>query len=148
MKDTLLIGFKGKNNLSGELVKALGQDYCLLTNSFGGLKKDIDSIGTGYGRVMLFGVDKTLTDTVRIESIAEKDGIRCSSALELNRMAEAFSKAGLETKVSEIPTAYLCNEAYWHLLRKFSGRAVLIHIPTKKNVDELWIRKVQQALQV
>ena len=70
MKDTLLIGFKGKNNLSGELVKALGQDYCLLTNSFGGLKKDIDSIGTGYDRVMLFGVDKTLTDTVRIESIA------------------------------------------------------------------------------
>ena len=60
MKDTLLIGFKGKNNLSGELVKALGQNYCLLTNSFGGLKKDIDSIDTGYDRVMLFGVDKTL----------------------------------------------------------------------------------------
>ena len=62
MKDTLLIGFKGKNNLSGELVKALGQNYCLLTNSFGGLKKDIDSIDTGYDRVMLFGVDKTLMD--------------------------------------------------------------------------------------
>ena len=146
MKDTLLIGFKGKNNLSGELVKALGQEYCLLTNSFGGLKKDIDSIGTGYDRVTLFGVDKTLTDTVRIESIAEKDGIRCSSALELNRMAEAFSKAGLETKVSEIPTAYLCNEAYWHLLRKFSGRAVLIHIPTLKNADEFFTAKVQRAL--
>ena len=148
MKDTLLIGFKGKNNLSGELVKALGQNYCLLTNSFGGLKKDIDSIDTGYDQVMLFGVDKTLMDMVRIECNAEKDGIRCSSALELNRMAEAFSKAGLETKVSEIPTAYFCNEAYWHLLRKFSGRAVLIHIPTKKNADELLIRKVQQALHV
>ena len=142
----MLIGFKGKNNLSGELVKALGQEYCLLTNSFGGLKKDIDSIGTGYDRVMLFGVDKTLIDMVRIESIAEKDGIRFSSALELNRMAEAFSKAGLETKVSEIPTAYLCNEAYWHLLRKFSGRAVLIHIPTLKNADEFFTAKVQRAL--
>ena len=146
MNKTLLIGFKGKNNLSGEIVKELGRDYCLLTNSFGGLKKDIDSIGTGYDRVMLFGVDKTLIDMVRIESIAEKDGIRFSSALELNRMAEAFSKAGLETKVSEIPTAYLCNEAYWHLLRKFSGRAVLIHIPTLKNADEFFTAKVQRAL--
>ena len=63
-------------------------------------------------------------------------------------MTDGFREAGLEAKVSETPTAYLCNEAYWHLLRKFSGRAVLIHIPTKKNADELWIRKVQQALHV
>ena len=146
MNCTLLIGFKGRNNLSGELVKALGRDYCLLTNSFGGVKKDIDAIDAAYDSVILFGVDKNLAGTVRIERTAEKDGIGCSSALELNRMAEAFSKAGLETKVSEIPTAYLCNEAYWHLLRKFSGRAVLIHIPTMKNADEFFVVKVQRAL--
>ncbi|MBQ6288595.1 MAG: hypothetical protein IJK71_05065 [Clostridia bacterium] len=148
MNSTLLIGFKGKNNLSGVMVKDLGREYCLLTNSFSGLKKDIDTIGGAYDRVILFGADKTLADEVRIESIAEKDGARYTSALDLNRIAEAFRKAGLETKVSEIPTAYFCNEAYWHLLRKFSGRAVLIHIPTKKNADELLIRKVQQALHV
>ena len=146
MKDTLLIGFKGKNNLSGELVKALGRDYCLLTNSFGGLRKDIDSIDTGYDRVMLFGVDKTLMDMVRIERTAEKDGIRCSSKLDLERMTDGFREAELEAKVSETPTAYLCNEAYWHLLRKFSGRAVLIHIPTMKNADEFFAAKVQKAL--
>ncbi|MBP5728528.1 MAG: hypothetical protein J6Y48_15765 [Clostridia bacterium] len=146
MNSTLLIGFKGKNNLSGLLVKRPGRECCLLTNSFSGLKKDIDTIGTEYDRVILFGVDKTLADEVRIENIAEKDGARCTSALDLNRMAEAFRKAGLETKVSESPTAYLCNEAYWHLLRKFSGRAVLIHIPTMKNADELFIPKVRQAL--
>ena len=146
MKDTLLIGFKGKNNLSGELVKAPGRDYCLLTNSFGGLKKDIDAIDAAYDSVVLFGVDKNLAGTVRIERTAEKDGIRCSSALDLEKMTDGFREAGLEAKVSETPTAYLCNEAYWHLLRKFSGRAVLIHIPTMKNADEFFVVKVQRAL--
>ena len=146
MNNTLLIGFKGKNNLSGELVKAPGRDYCLLTNSFGGVKKDIDEIDAVHDSVILFGVDKNLTDAVRIERTAEKDSIRYSSALDLNAMTEVFSKAGLEAKASEIPTAYLCNEAYWHLLRKFGGRAVLIHVPTMKNAGEYFIRKVQQAL--
>jgi len=146
MKDTLLIGFKGKNNLSGELVKAPGREYCLLTNSFGGLKKDIDAIDAAYDSVVLFGVDKNLAGTVRIERTAEKDGIRCSSALDLEKMTDGFREAGLEAKVSETPTAYLCNEAYWHLLRKFSGRAVLIHIPTMKNADEFFTAKVQRAL--
>ena len=146
MKDTLLIGFKGKNNLSGELVKAPGRDYCLLTNSFGGVKKNIDAIDAAYDSVVLFGVDKNLAGTVRIERTAEKDGIRCSSKLNLERMTDGFREAGLEAKVSETPTAYLCNEAYWHLLRKFSGRAVLIHIPTMKNADEFFTVKVQRAL--
>ena len=146
MKDTLLIGFKGKNNLSGELVKAPGREYCLLTNSFGGLKKDIDAIDAAYDSVVLFGVDKNLAGTVRIERTAEKDGIRCSSKLDLERMTDGFREAGLEAKISETPTAYLCNEAYWHLLRKFSRRAVLIHIPTMKNADEFFTAKVQRAL--
>ena len=146
MKDTLLSGLKGKNNLSGKLVKALGRDYCLLTNSFGGVKKDTDAIDAAYDSVILFGVDKNLAGTVRIERTAEKDGIRCSSKLDLERMTDGFREAGLEAKVSETPTAYLCNEAYWHLLRKFSGRAVLIHIPTMKNADEFFAAKVQKAL--
>ena len=146
MNCTLLIGFKGKNNLSGELVKAPGREYCLLTNSFGGVKKDIDAIDAAYDSVILFGVDKNLAGTVRIERTAEKDGIRCSSKLDLERMTDGFREAGLEAKVSETPTAYLCNEAYWHLLRKFSGRAVLIHIPTMKNADEFFTAKVQRAL--
>ena len=142
----LFIGFKGKNNLSGVMVKELGRDYCLLTNSFGGVKRDIDAVDGAYDSAVLFGVDKKLSDTVRIERTAEKDGILCSSVLDLEEMTDAFRETGLEVKVSGNPTAYLCNEAYWHLLRKFSGRAVLIHIPTMKNADETFVKKVQQAL--
>ena len=142
----LFIGFKGKNNLSGVMVKELGQDYCLLTNSFGGVMRDIDAVDGAYDSAVLFGVDKSLDGAVRIERIAEKDGVRCTSALNLEEMAEDFRETGLEVKVSGNPTAYLCNEAYWHLLQKFSGRAMLIHIPTMKNADETFVKKVQQAL--
>ena len=146
MNNPLLIGFKGKNNFSGLLVKERGRDYCLLTNSFGGLKKDIDSIDSAYDCVLLFGVDKNLDGAVKVERTAEKDGVRRFSALDPDRLAEGFRKAGLEATVSETPTAYLCNEAYWYLLRKFGGRAVLVHIPTMKNADESFVPKVQQAM--
>ena len=142
----LLFGFKGKKNLSGVMMKELGQDYCLLTNSFGGVKRDIDAVEGAYDSAVLFGVDKNLGGAVRIEGTAEKDGVRCSSVLDLEEIADGFRKAGLEAAVSGNPTAYLCNEAYWHLLRKFGGRAVLIHIPTMKNADETFAKKVRQAL--
>ena len=146
MNNTLLIGFKGKNNLSGELVKMTGRDYCLLTNSFSGVRKDIDAMDGASDSVILFGVDKDLDGAVKIEKTAEKDGVRRSSGLNSDKLAEGFREAGLEAKVSELPTAYLCNEAYWHLLGKFDGRAVLIHIPTMKNADELFMQKVRKVL--
>ena len=146
MNSTLFMGFKGKNNLSCLLAGQLSRDCCLLTNSFSGLKKDIESIDTAHDCAILFGIDKNLAGTVRIERAAEKDGIRYSSVLDLEKTAELFRAAGLAAVISETPTAYLCNEAYGHLLRKFSGRAVLIHIPTMKNAGEGLTGKVRQAL--
>ena len=146
MGNTLLLGFKGKNNLSGLLVKQLEGDSCLLTNSFSGLKKDIDAIGAGYDCAVLFGTDKDLAGTVRIEGAAEKEGVRRFPATDPEKAAASFCEAGLEAKVSDTPTAWLCNDAYWHLLGKFSGRALLIHIPTMKNTDEFFPLKAQTAL--
>ena len=40
----LLTGFKGKNNSSSILVQSISENYRLLTNSFEGLKKDIEEI--------------------------------------------------------------------------------------------------------
>ena len=146
MKDKLFIGFKGKNNLSCLLVKKLDRESFLLTNSFSGLKNDIDCIDTAYDCVILFGTDKNLTGNVRIERTAEKDGVRYLSILEPEQIAASFRKAGLAAEIADTPTAWLCNEAYWHLLRKTGGRALLIHIPTMKNADELFTAKVRQAL--
>ncbi len=132
-KNKLFIGFKGKNNSSAMLVNSFsGQNY-LLTNSFDGLKKDIDKLPAEYDAVYLFGVDKDLTDSFRIEQIAEKDGKYLTTKLDLKSISDCFSASGIKNTISKVPTHYLCNEAYWHLLEKYEGKAVLIHIPTAKH---------------
>ena len=133
MKKVLYIGFKGKNNSSSMLVNSLSSQGCLLTNSFAGLKKDIDNLSADYDEVYLFGVDKTLTDSFRIEHCADRENIRLTTVLDLKAISERLSAAGIKSTVSDTPTRFLCNEAYWYLLEKYRGKAVLIHIPTIKN---------------
>lgn len=133
MKKVLYIGFKGKNNSSSILVNSLSSQGCLLTNSFAGLKKDIDNLSADYDEVYLFGVDKTLTDSFRIEQCADRENIRLTTVLDLKVISERLSAAGIKSTLSDNPTHFLCNEAYWYLLEKYRGRAVLIHIPTIKN---------------
>lgn len=133
MEKILYIGFKGKNNSSSLLVNSLSSQGCLLTNSFAGLKKDIDNLSGNYDEVYLFGVDKTLTDSFRIEQCADRENIRLTTVLDLKVISERLSAAGIKSTLSDNPTHFLCNEAYWYLLEKYRGRAVLIHIPTIKN---------------
>ena len=147
MKKILLTGFKGKNNSSGMLVEQPAFEYVLLTNSFAGLKRDIDSIGTEYDFVLMFGVDKYLSSSVRIEKCAGKDGKKTYSVINPEKLVESLKKAGIDSYISEEPTAYLCNEAYWQILKKFEGRAVFIHIPTIKHIDERFIDDMRLALE-
>ena len=135
MSRKLYIGFKGKNNASCILAKAISADSYLLTNSFEGLKRDIDALSCSYDSVILFGIDKNLTNTVRIEKAAEKD-TKHYSVLNLEDMSAQLEAIGVSNYLSDKPTHYLCNAAYWYLLRKFKGNAVLIHIPSIKNINE------------
>ena len=145
MNNTLFLGFKGKNNTSCMLAEQLSPKHLLLTNSFTGLKKDIDSISGEYNQIVMFGVDKELSTAVRIERVAAKNGIKFFSKLDLEKLAEAINCAGIPTIISEKPTAYLCNEAYWNILEKFNGRAVFIHVPTIKHVDESFAQTMKKA---
>ena len=146
MGNILYTGFRGIRNASGLLAQQMAQDCCLLTNSFSGLKRDIDAIDRAFDYAVMFGVDKELTDAIRIERSAEKDGVRYSSSLELEGFAESFRTAGLAAVVSDTPTSWLCNEAYWYMLRKLNGRAVFIQIPTVRNVDGMFVQRIRQAL--
>ena len=146
MGNSLFIGFKGKNNASAVLAEALSPCRCLLTNSFSGLERDIEGIKEDCDAVYLFGVDKNLKDSFRLEKAAEKDGIRMETCLDTDCLREKLEAAGIGAELSGIPTNYLCNEAYWHLLRKFGGKALLIHIPTVKHYDESWPAKLTQIL--
>ncbi len=141
----LFTGFRGTRNASGLLAEQLSGDCCLLTNSFSGLKRDIDAVKGDFDCVVMFGVDKELRGRVRIEKTAEKNGVRCPSCLDLEEIAESFRKAGVDAETSDSPTPCLCNEAYWHMLRKYDGRAVFIHIPTAGNMDGAFFSRIRQA---
>lgn len=92
-------------------------------------------MGCNYDLVVLFGVDKNLTDMVRIERVAEKD-TKHYSTLNLENISTQLETVGISNYLSDKPTHYLCNATYWYLLRKFNGKAVLIHIPSIKNISE------------
>ena len=57
MSRKLYIGFKGKNNASCILVQSISKNHYLLTNSFGGLKKDIELLGDSSDCIIMFGID-------------------------------------------------------------------------------------------
>ena len=147
MENTLFIGFKGNNNSSNILVSSLSSNHILLTNSFTGLKKDIEELSSDYDEVYLFGVNKNLCDSFSIESVAEKDGKRLESKLDLEELKERFASFMIIADISKVPSKYLCNEAYWYLLEKSKGNAVLIHIPTIKNFKEEWIESFKKAIE-
>ena len=145
MSRKLYIGFKGKNNTSCILVQSISKNHYLLTNSFGGLKKDIELLGDSYDCIIMFGIDKNLRNSVRIEKVAEKESIKFS-VLDLEEIAGRLNANGITNYICDKPTHYLCNEAYWFILHKFKGKAVLIHIPSIKNIDDIFIEKIKLAL--
>ena len=146
MKKKLFVGFKGKNNSSSMLVSSISSEHFLLTNSFEGVRKDIDELFEDYDEVYVFGADKNLSDSFRIERLAEKGGKRLKSKLDLEKVKEQFASFRIKAEILNTPTKYLCNDAYWYLLEKYKGNAVLIHIPTVKNFKEEWISDVKKAI--
>ena len=113
MKQRIYIGFKGKNNTSSTLVEYLSEKPYLLTNSFSGVKKDIENLADNYDYVLMFGVDKNLKDSVRIERIAEREGVCLLSDLDLDDISKRLSTVGVMNYISNTPIHYLCNEAFW-----------------------------------
>lgn len=145
MDKVLFVGFKGKNNASGKLAVLISSEHLLLTNSFEGLKKDIDSAGEKYDHVILFGVDKTLTSSVRIEKSAAKEDKKIYSESDLSDLIGSIKAVEIEAEISDDPKNSLCNDAYWQALTKYAGRAVFIHIPTIKYADEMFLDKLKRV---
>ncbi len=130
----LFIAFKGIHNTSFQLVDQIGADSVLLTNSFQGLEKDICSISTGYNVVYMFGVDKYLCDKVKIETSANNNDETVNTEFDILCLENKLRSGGISYTVSNKPTRYLCNAAYYHMLKK-NPNTVLIHIPSLKGMS-------------
>lgn len=136
MSRELFVGFKGKNNTSYQLVHLLEGDRLFLTNSLEGLKHDIENFSADHEICYMFGVDKNLKDSIRIEKKAVKSGREMVSELELSVIQKVFEMQGINAVLSDAPTFYLCNEAYFHMLEKMNGKVVFIHIPSIGKMTE------------
>ena len=130
----LYVGFKGRHNSSCQLVSRLPGERLLLTNSFGGLRREIDSIPQLYDAVYLFGLDKSLCGSVRIEACAEEAGHILYTSADVLELAHKFAVLGIPCAVSRQPSGYLCNAAYYALLEKMPCPVLLVHIPPLRNL--------------
>lgn len=134
--NVLYAGFRGERNSSFRLVSRLPGERCFLTNSFPGLERDIARIRDEYGAVYLFGLDKTLRESVRIEPCAAgEDGVLYTTA-DLSALARRLDRWNIPCSTAARPTRYLCNRAYYRLLEQMSCPVVLLHIPSQKNLSQ------------
>ena len=138
---TLFTAFKGKNNTSYKLVSRVNNNSFYLTNSFMGLEKDISSINGNYDTIYMFGIDKNLVDEIRIETCAEYNGEYISSRFDLKDLKEKLKNYNVGFSISEKPTHYLCNAAYYHMLGK-NLNTIFIHIPSLKNMNDDLMNKL------
>lgn len=140
----LYTAFKGKNNTSYQLVSRINSNSLFLTNSFAGLEKDISGVEAVYDTVFMFGIDKNLVDEIRIETCAFYNGELIHTAFELQPLERKLNDLKIQYAVSNKPTRYLCNAAYYHMLKK-NPNTVFIHIPSLKGMTDILMNKLQRA---
>ena len=143
---TLYVAFRGNGNSSNKIVSSLSGDKLFLTNSYNGLKKDIDNINGTYDAVYMFGLDKRLKGTVRIDCTAQKGDVCLYSDMDCDLIAMKLNKSGIVADIGKAPIQSLCNEAYWYMLRKYDCHAVFFHVPSIKYITENFIEKVKTVL--
>lgn len=132
----LYVGFKGVHNTSYQLVSSISGDHLHLTNSFSGLARDIDALENDYDAVIMFGIDKSLSTSLRVERCARLDGETLETKLYADQLARGFRENGIQCDISDAPTHYLCNDAYFRMLRKTNGKAVFVHIPGSRYMTQ------------
>lgn len=143
----LLTAFKGEHNSSFQLIKDSNHNKLLFTNSFSGIDKDAENIDfIGYDCAVMFGLDTKLRDSIRIESMAKVEEHTLSTALDISALSISLDKNGIKNITSNKPTAYLCNYAYYRILKKMNGRAVFLHVPPKRYITEEFKGNVLSAL--
>ncbi len=147
VREVLVTGFKGKNNTSAQLIALLPYPHkMLLTNSFSGLRKDIECLSAEkYASIIMFGIDKALSDCIRIEQTAVYDGIWRKSAYNVAGLAAKLSAADIRYDISSSPTQYLCNAAYFYMLEKCQN-SVFIHIPSLHGMTPALFQKLTSTL--
>ena len=141
MEKVLYVAFRGINNSSYQLVRQMKGETFYITNSFAGVRRDIDSLPASYEKIIMFGLDKDLHEAIRFERVAQKNGDQIFTGMDLTPYLYRAKQHDVPYTISEIPTTYLCNEAYFYMMRKMKCSVLLIHIPSMPHMsNDFWVR--------
>ena len=163
MEKVLYVAFRGINNSSYQLVRQMKGEAFYITNSFAGVRRDIDSLPASYEKIIMFGLDKDLHEAIRFERVAQKNGDmyfdmkdglydatldnynlsyqNMFTGMDLTPYLYRAKQHDVPYTISEIPTTYLCNEAYFYMMRKMKCSVLLIHIPSMPHMsNDFWVR--------
>ena len=141
----LYTAFKGTHNTSFQLVSQLHGNKLFLTNSFQGLEKDILSLNAEYNAIYMFGIDKNLRNSIRIETRASFNEETINTSFDILKLENTIKKLNITYFISNKPTAYLCNAAYYHMLKK-NRNTVFIHIPSAKGINDTLMNKLSNLV--
>lgn len=133
----LYTGFKGKNNASYQLVETINpNDKVLLTNSYEGIKRDLDNVSLeSYDLVLMFGINKKLKDKMVIEVNSKYNEVDLITKVNCKELKLWICKYNVETVLNYKATKYLCNYAYHTALLR-NKNSVFIHIPGLSKIKD------------
>ena len=140
----LYTAFKGKNNTSYQVASRLNGTVLFLTNSFQGLEKDIATVVNDYDVVYMLGCNKSLNNRIKIETCAEYNGDRIFTEFDISELKKRIDNK-LSYSISYSPTKYLCNAAFYHMLKK-NKNTVFIHIPSISGMNNCLIEDIIELL--
>lgn len=140
----LYTAFKGKNNTSYQVASRLNGTVLFLTNSFQGLEKDIATVVNDYDVVYMLGCNKSLNNKIKIETCAEYNGERIFTEFDISELKKRIDNK-LSYSISYSPTKYLCNAAFYHMLKK-NKNTVFIHIPSISGMNNCLIENIIELL--
>ena len=137
MMKILYIGFKGKNNASCQLVEQINpSEKLLLTNSFGGIKRDLASIPLeSYDLIIMFGINKNLKDKLIIEVNSSFNCEHLRTKVDYKGLKTMINDYEIAAELNYISTKHLCNYAYHNALLRIKN-SIFIHIPGLSKITD------------
>lgn len=147
MEKVLYVAFRGINNSSYQLVRQMNGEAFYFTNSFTGVRRDIDSLQTSYEKIIMFGIDKDLYEAIRFERVAQKNGDQCFTLMDLTPYLYRAKQHDVPYTISETPTTYLCNEAYFYMMRKMKCPVLFIHIPSMPHMPNDFLERLKKTFE-
>lgn len=133
----LFTGFGGYKNPSKIIVENIDSDKIILKNSYNEIERQLSNIALEkYDLIIMLGLRNNLKKSIRLEKNALINDEIIESNLNLNVIKDYFINNGISCRINSKPTNYLCNFAYFNVLKR-NKKCVFIHIPGLENIKDI-----------